>query len=192
MTTAKKLMIADELLAMPDDGNRHELVRGELIEMPPPGIMHAIVTGRIGMRMGHFIEENNLPFVYGPETAAHMERGPDTVRAADFGVISLERIGGSIPERGYVFGVVPDLVLETVSPDYRESVADARARMWLDAGARLVLAAYVDRRVILARRDDGAEQEYGLDDILTGDPVLPGFECPVAEIFATAAGQADW
>ena len=69
MTTAGKLLTADDLLAMPDDGKRHELVRGELIEMPPPGIMHSIVTGRIGMRMGHFIEARNLPFVYGPEAA---------------------------------------------------------------------------------------------------------------------------
>lgn len=76
MTTAKKLMTADELLAMPDDGNRHELVRGEVIEMPPPGIMHAIVTGRIGYRFSHFIEENGLPFVYGPEAAAYMDRRP--------------------------------------------------------------------------------------------------------------------
>ena len=30
MTTSKKLLTADELLAMPDDGMRHELVRGEL------------------------------------------------------------------------------------------------------------------------------------------------------------------
>ena len=185
MTTAKKLMTADDLLAMPDDGNRHELVRGELIEMPPPGIMHAIVTGRIGMRMGHFIEERNLPFVYGPEAAAYTERGPDTVRAADFGVISLERIGGPIPERGYVFGLVPDLVLETVSPDYREAVAEARAQMWLEAGARLVLTAYIERRVILARHDDGTIREYGVGDILTGEPVLTGFECPISEIFAT-------
>ncbi len=185
MTTAKKLMTADDLLAMPDDGNRHELVRGELIEMPPPGIMHAIVTGRLGMRMGYFLEANGLPFVYGPEAAAYMERGPDTVRAADFGVISLERIGGPIPQRGYVFGVVPDLVVETVSPDYREAVAEARARMWLEASARQVLTAYIERGTIVARRDDGTVQELGEGDTLTAEPALPGFECPVADIFAT-------
>ena len=35
MTTAKKLLTADDLMAMPDDGKRYELIRGELIEMPP-------------------------------------------------------------------------------------------------------------------------------------------------------------
>lgn len=183
MTTAKRLITADDLLAMPDDGNRHELIRGELIEMPP-GIMHAIVTGRIGMRMGHFIEERNLPFVYGPEATAYTERGPDTVLTTGFGVISLERIAGPVPERGYTFGVVPDLALETVSPDYRESMAEARAQMWLEAGARPVLTAYIERRKIIARRDNGTTQEYGVGDILTGEPALTGFERPVSEIFA--------
>ena len=35
MTTAKKLFTSEDLLAMPDDGKRYELIRGELIEMPP-------------------------------------------------------------------------------------------------------------------------------------------------------------
>ena len=34
MTTAKKPMTADELLHLPDDNLRHELVRGELTTMP--------------------------------------------------------------------------------------------------------------------------------------------------------------
>ena len=34
MTTAKKLLTADDLLALQDDSKRHELVRGELITMP--------------------------------------------------------------------------------------------------------------------------------------------------------------
>jgi len=32
-----KPITADELLAMPDDGSRYELVKGELIRMPPSG-----------------------------------------------------------------------------------------------------------------------------------------------------------
>ena len=32
-TTATRLMTAEELLAMPDDGYRYELVRGELVKM---------------------------------------------------------------------------------------------------------------------------------------------------------------
>ena len=38
MTTNTELITADELLNMPDDGRRYELIKGELIEStPPPG-----------------------------------------------------------------------------------------------------------------------------------------------------------
>ena len=107
MTTARKLITADELLDMPDDGKRYELVRGELIEMPPPGIMHTVVTDRIGRRMGNFVEEHDLDFISGPEAAAYFEREPDTVRAADYALISRERIPHPLPAQGYVFGRFP-------------------------------------------------------------------------------------
>ena len=54
MTTAKKLMTAEELLALPDHDNRQELIRGELIEMPPPGLMHGLVVGRVRMAARRF------------------------------------------------------------------------------------------------------------------------------------------
>ena len=43
MTTSKKLLTADDLMAMPDDGKRHELVQGELITVPPASDEHGFV-----------------------------------------------------------------------------------------------------------------------------------------------------
>ena len=183
MTTAKKLLTADELLALPDDGKWYELVRGELIEMPPPGFMHTAVTGQIGWLIGTFFRQNRLPFVDGPEAAAYIERGPDTVRAADYALISREGIPELLPQRGYVFGLIPDLVVEVVSPGRRRATAENRAQMWLDAGVRLVLTAYIETNEIATHHDDGAVRRFSIGDTLTLDPVLPGFACPVADIF---------
>ena len=55
MTTAKKLLTADDLLAMPDDGMRRELIRGELIEMPPASDDHGFAGHGLTWRMGAFI-----------------------------------------------------------------------------------------------------------------------------------------
>ena len=183
MTTAKNLLTAEDLLALPDDGKWYELVRGELVEMPTPSFLHVIVTGRVGYFITHFVEEHNLPFVYGPEASAYMERDPDTVRAADYAIFARDRIPDPPPERGYIFGLIPDLVVEVVSPGNSVAEAQRRAQMWLDAGVRLVLVAYVSSREIVAHRDDGTAQRLGLGDTLTGEPVLPGFACPVADIF---------
>ena len=185
MTTAKKLLTADDLLAMPDNGMRQELARGELIEMPPPGFMHHVVTGRIGFLFSRFVEERGLNFYYGPEAPAFFERAPDTVRAADFALVDRNRIQSSVPASGYIFGLVPDLVVEVISPGYRSQAAvQARVRMWLDAGVRLVVVAYIATQEIITHGDDGRVERFGPGDTLTCEPVLPGFACTVDEIFA--------
>ena len=183
MTTAKKLLTADDLLAMPDDGKWYELVRGELIEMPPPSFMHMVVTGRIGHLFSSFVVEHNLDFIYGPEAAAYIEQGPDTVCAADYALIARDLIPDPPPQRGYVFGLIPDLVVEVVSPGNSVTAAGRRAQMWLDSGVRLVLTAYIQTSEIHAHHDDGTVQVFGAGDTLTCEPVLPGFSCPVADIF---------
>ena len=184
MTTARKLLTADVLLAIPDDGNRHELVRGELVTMPLPGITHTIVTGRIGHRIDNCIEELGLALIGGPG-AAYTEQNPDTVRAADYGFYSRRHIPSPLPERGYIPGLIPALVVEVISPGYRSAAGIAeRVRMWLDAGVRLVVVAHIATREIVTYGDDGAEHTFATGDALTLEPVLPGFACQVADIFA--------
>ena len=51
MATTTKLMTAEELLEMPDDGFRYELVRGELVKMPPAGHMSSFREMLIGSRL---------------------------------------------------------------------------------------------------------------------------------------------
>ena len=68
MTTAKKLMTASELLALPDDGKRYELIRGVLITMAPASDPHGGVTDRIGRRIGNFVEAHNLGRTRAAET----------------------------------------------------------------------------------------------------------------------------
>ncbi len=183
MTTAKKLMTAAELLALPDDGKRYELIRGVLITMAPASAPHGSVTDLIGRRIGNFVEANNLGKTYATETGVFIEHGLDTVRAPDYAFISHERFAGASPSSGYS-EIIPDLVVEVITGDYRSSVVDAKTRIWLDAGVRLVLVAYIGTTEIIAHHDDGTVRRFGPGDTLTCEPVLPGFACAVDEIFA--------
>lgn len=185
MTTARKLLTADDLLAMPDDGNRHELVRGELITMPPPGFMHSLVTGNFGFRITIFVHQNDLPYIGGPEASAFIEQNPDTVRAADYAIYSRQDLTAPPPDRGYVPGLVPILAVEVISPGYRSAAAIAeRVRMWREAGVRLVVVAHIATREIVTHGSDGAEHTFTTGDTLTLEPILPGFACPVDDLFA--------
>ena len=182
MTTAKTLLTADEFLAMSDDGKNYELVKGELVEMPSPGFMHEFIVAQFITSFNYFVRPRNLGIVTGGP-GIYIEQDPDTVRAPDCAFISHERITMPLPDRGYVFGLIPDLAVEVVSPDYSVAQARARARMWLDSGVRLALAAHIATREIISYRDDGDVQRFGMGDEFNCEPVLPGFTCPVADIF---------
>ena len=182
MTTAKTLLTADEFLAMPDDGKNYELVKGELVEMPPPGFMHEFVVARFILHFGNFVRQHSLGIVTGGP-GIYIEQDPDTVRAPDCAFVSHERIITPLPNRGYIFGLIPDLAVEVVSPDYSVADARSRAQMWLDAGVRLALAAHIATQEIISYGDDGAVQRFSMDDTLTCEPVLPGFACAVADFF---------
>ena len=186
MTTARKLLTADDLLAIPcGDGYRHELVRGELVTTPPPGFMRSLVTGNFGFRITGFLHQNDLPYVGGPEASAYIEQNPDTVRAADYAIYSRQHLIAPPPESGYVPGLVPVLAVEVISPGYRSAAAIAeRVRMWQEAGVYLVVVAHIATHEIVTHRSDGTERTFTVGDTLTLEPVLPGFTCPVADIFA--------
>ena len=182
MTTAKKLLTADDLLAMPHDGMRRELIRGQLIEMPPGSDDHGFVGNEASWRMNSFIHQHGLGRGRMAETGFWIEVDPDTVLAPDFAYISYERMASRPHPRGYA-QVIPDLVMEVFSPNDRQPQVDRKIRLWLDAGVRLVLVVYPAMQEIHAHHDDGAVYVFGIADTLTCEPVLPGFACPVASIF---------
>lgn len=183
MTTTKKLITASELLALPDDGKRYELIRGVLITMAPASDPHGGVTDRIGRRIGNFVEAQKLGHTRAAETGVFIEHDPDTVRAPDYAFTSHQRTAGASPSSGYS-EIIPDLVVEVIAGDYRSSVVDAKTRMWLDAGVRLVVVTYVDSTEIIAHHADGTVRRFGPGDTLSCEPVLPGFACAVDDIFA--------
>lgn len=185
MTTAAipKLLTAADLYQLPDDGSRHELVRGKLITMPPPSYRHAIVTGNLTVRIGSFVLQNDLPYIGGPEAPAYIAQNPDTVRAADYALYYLRQMPNPWPDTAYIPNLIPALVVEVIAPGYGAGPAAARARMWRDAGVTLTVLADIADRAITTYRDDGAEQRFVPGDTLTLEPVLPGFACQVADIF---------
>ena len=180
MTTAKKLLTADDLLAMPDDGMRRELIQGELIEMPPASDHHGFVGNRLSWRLSAFGEQHGLGQGRMAETGFQL--ASDTVLAPDYAFISYERMASRPQPRGYA-QVVPDLVVEVFSPGDRQPQLDRKIRIWLEAGVRLALVVYPQRQQVHAYHPDGSVAHFGSDDTLTCEPVLPGFACPVADLF---------
>ena len=52
---ARTPVTADDLLRMPDDGWRYELLRGRLLREPPGGAEHSWLGVTLGRRLGDFV-----------------------------------------------------------------------------------------------------------------------------------------
>src|SRR5437867_3755143 len=115
MAIQPKLMTAEELMALPDDGLRRELVRGEVRTMPPAKDPHGRAAGNIGGHLFVFLAGNPVAEIRAAETGFLLSRAPDTVRAPDVAVVRIERLPPEGEAEGYFEGA-PDLVVEVVSP----------------------------------------------------------------------------
>ena len=132
------LWTAAELLALPEDDLRHEIIAGELIEMSPPSAKHGKYAMRLGSRMETHAFEHGLGTVFAAETGFLIARDPDTVLAPDVAFVRADRLPPEEEWRGFL-ELAPDLVVEVISPSESASSVLAKVLMYLDAGVQMVI-----------------------------------------------------
>ncbi len=179
-TAPALLLTAAELLALPDDDYRYELVRGKLIRMPPPGWRHGRAVVRVASRLDRFVDEKQLGIVLA-ESGYHLEWEPDTVRAPDVSFISAARLPPSEFPHAYPT-LAPDLAVEVLSPSERPGARREKMRDYFAAGTRLVWEIDPAQRTITVYRSAHDGTPLAAADELTGAEVLPGFVCRVGEL----------
>jgi Uma2 family endonuclease len=181
--TEIKLMTADELFEMPNDGSRYELVRGELKRMSPAGDEHGRVGMKLAIPLGYHVEQNDLGQLYLAETGFLITTNPDTVRAPDIAFVRMERIQETPKVKSYRPGA-PDLAVEVTSPGDTVSEVEEKVTEWLEAGARLVWIVSPKMKAVTVYRSLTNIVTLTEKDTLDGGEVVPGFQIAVAEIFA--------
>ena len=182
MATTTQLMTAEELLDIPDDGFRYELVKGELIKMAAAKNYHGEIAAYVAGSLVPHVRRNRLGKVYIADVGFVLARDPAHVRIPDLGVVkheNIERIGR--PDS--LWPESPDLAIEVVSPSDRYSDVQEKVFNYLEAGTLMVIV--LDSRVRAA-----SVYRYPTDvvilteaDTLDGGDVVPGWRMPVAEIF---------
>lgn len=180
--TLTKPMTADELLAMPDDGYRYELVKGALIRMAPAGYQHGEIAMNIGTRLHEHVKRNNLGSVYAAETGFVLTQDPDTVRAPDAAFIRQELVEKVGRTKGYWIGP-PDLAVEVVIPGDTVTEVEEKVAEWLEAGARMVWVVSPKLRTVTVYRSLTDIVTLTEKDTLDGGDVVIGFQMKVPEIF---------
>jgi Uma2 family endonuclease len=176
----RKPMTADELLRLPDDGMRRELIDGELRTMAPAGGPHGRDANRISAVLNAHIYANGLGEGFTAETGFLLHRDPDRVRAPDFAFIRTERLPADALPPGYV-PIAPDLVVEVVSPGDAAAEVREKVAAWIGFGARAVWVVYPGPRLD-AFLADGTVRTHDADDEVDGGDALPGFRTPLRDL----------
>lgn len=179
--TTTRLMTAAELEAVPE-AKRGELIRGEMQPVSPTNPAHFLLTGRIFGPLWAFVSERDLGVV-GSEGGFTLEVGPDTVLAPDVAFVRRE----AFPPKGKRLGfprIVPDLVVEVLSPSNSASEMNEKVRIYLAAGVRLVWIVDPVAEVVTVYEPDGAARLLRPGEALDGGEVLPGFALALDELFA--------
>ena len=185
MTIAKEkttLVTADELLRLDSVGIRGKLIRGVFYRIRPSEVRHGIVGVNICYLLGTFVRPRRLGHLVAARTGVQLEWNPDTVREVDCAYISYAKWPRGERSDGYI-QTPPDIVVEVVSSaDYPPSLND-KARMWLNYGVPLVWVVNPGPHTIEVHQSDAEVVILDEDDILDGGAVLPGFTCPVRDVF---------
>lgn len=174
-------MTAADLAAVPE-AERGELIRGEMQPVSPTNPEHFLLTGRLIGPLHSFVSERHLGVV-GAEGGFTLEVEPDTVLAPDVAFVRRE----AFPPKGRRLGyprVVPDLVIEILSPSNGATEMNEQVRIYLAAGVRLVWIVDPVAGVVTVYEPDGAARLPRLGEEIDGGNALPGFSLALDELFA--------
>jgi Uma2 family endonuclease len=171
----------EQLLAMPD-GDLYELVDGVLVELNTD-----MSSSYVAMRLGHLLSSflGNPPrgWLMGADCGYQcFPHRPKLVRKPDVSFIRLGRFPEELAPAGYI-RFPPDLAVEVLSPNDLSYDTDVKVSEYLGVGVPLVWVINPDQRRVLVYRAGGPIGGAFEDGELDGESVLPGFRCPVRELF---------
>ncbi len=179
--TAEQHLTADEYLRRSDWAD-YDLIDG-VLEPRHTGAMCGQVSATLGMFLGLWCRPTRFAHVFGFKCPYRCFAGrPDTVRHPSISVVRYGRLPGEVVPK-YEMTISPDLVAEVMTPhDTYESVEE-RVSDYRSAGTRLIWVIDPTTKTVLVRRLDGSVSELDEAGTLSGKDVIPGFTCPVADLF---------
>ena len=160
-----------------NDFEGYEYVKGELVPMAPPSMEHGEISIRVIRYLDRHVHTHKLGHLYTAETTFQLE---DRFVKPDIAFVSTARL----PEnRRQGSPIPPDLAIEIVSPTDKQYDVTEKALAYLKAGTRLVWVIEPVAKTVMVYRSETDFTLLTCGDTLTGEDVVEGFTCPVAQLF---------
>ncbi len=175
---AKTLLSFEEFMALPDDGNRHELNQGELVVVPPPHSEHNVILDNIKVILTDYVRGKGIGRVL-TEAGYLLSSDPEKiVRQPDVSFLSRSRV----KKADSYFEGASEIAIEVVSPGDDAADLDLKVRQYLANGSREVWVFYPKTRSVQIHQSGGRVVKLADTDTLTSD-LFPGWSARVADFF---------
>ena len=155
----------------------YEYAKGELIPMSPATRRHGKTSINIIRYLDRYVYENGLGELYTAETIFQVG---DRMMKPDVAFVSTDHLD---VDEDKTFPIPPDLAIEVVSPTDAHSRVTRKALDYLEAGTRLVWILDPVAKAVTVYRSENDIETLTREATLTGEEVVPGFTCPVVQLF---------
>ena len=180
----------DEFVCLYDQEGPFEYIDGERIPLSPIVAGTGIVTKKLYFALDRYCEARAIGEVFSelPFVLSDTPYWVTGSRVPDLMFYAAERLAAykaNTPDwQEKPFILVPDLVVEIVSPTDRYSDVQDKVARYLNDGVKVVWVINRHSRTVVVH-PAGSKQQTTLqvEDTLDGGEVIPGFTLPVAVLF---------
>ncbi|MEN3000702.1 MAG: Uma2 family endonuclease [Armatimonadota bacterium] len=173
----KRRYTEQDLLAMPNDGRKYELVNGR-IQAVPTGGRHGKIGYRLACRIGMAAPKHLEGFDSG--TGFRMVGG--NIRSPDLALMDRNRLPEGEPPVDFINGA-PDLAVEIVLPSENLQDLYQKVAEYFESGSREVWLLFPERKQVYRYKAPLEIEVLHENNILTGGDLLPEFKVRVGELF---------
>jgi Uma2 family endonuclease len=182
MTTLAPLLTAAEYLALPENGQWTELVRGRVVTMNVPTPRHGEICAQTSYLLRRHLEVDPTGRIVCNDSGVLTERDPDTLRGADVAYYSYARVPRGPLPAGYLT-VVPELLFEIRSTTDRWRDVLMKVNEYLHAGVSVVCVLDQQTESAHVFTADDAPRILTRDEELTFPGILGEFRVAVRRFF---------
>ena len=148
--TAKTVLTYADYAALPDDGNRYELLDGELVVMPAPSIWHQIILANLVRALDVYVQQRQLGLIlFAPLDVIFADT---SVTEPDLMYVDHARMG-LLARRG-IEGA-PALLVEVLSPSNPRHDREVKFALYARYGVPFYWIVDPEARVLEAYRLEG-------------------------------------
>lgn len=184
-TRQEPVSTIEELLALPEDGLRHELLDGVHVVTPAPELPHQGVLGRLEYALQRVLEGHESLLVL--RSPANIVLGPKTLVQPDLFVVRKEP--GRILRKWREVGV-PVIAIEVLSPSTASRDRGAKRRIYQCAGVEEYWIVDLDARLVERWRPEDERPEVVSEELVWQPGSLPApIRIDLPRLFTSVLGE---